>query len=671
MRKKNSPGGCRCCIRPLRSLSFGVVQPCATSSGRGFIPYLVTSLVGPTGRQLMPSPFGSYNGAGDGPGTYTYTIAGDNRTGNYQFADPVSGSFAVPPDAQTWGASAAGPDLLAYRQSFVFDIDGNFGTGASAGTKWGSWTMSGGIVASGYWDVRDTTSQGVTKAGGSIWVTNPLSTKAVTVAVEVGDYVEMFKHQCAAFRWNYCLGTAIDSMGPGTFDPGNPGNFDVSTRYCGNGGPYAGNTQDPQQPAVVAMMAPRSFAAPAPSPALRVGLVAPCLMMGGAESWQLALADAVGATLGDLVEFAGAAIVDPGRIDPGALADLSDLMPVEVGIDAVRDLAARVDVVATWAVLDYPALFEGLASPPRTLFVAHLPTPWSDSSAAMLAGVDRFVAVSDSALAAIPPDLAARAEVIPNAVDAGRLESTRGRAEVRASWGVPAGDRVIGFLGRLAPEKDPLACARLARSLPPGYSVVVVGGGPLAADLAADAPPNLRIVGPDRDRGGALAGFDRLIVPSRFESFGLQMAEAAWSGVPILSTPVGLAGENPGLARPIPIDADGPTLAAAALADLADPADAARRAEAARATVRRRFGPERFGRAYARALAGLAPAGLGAAIRLAVARRDPEILAAVDACEFGQSGYCGCDGRPRTCTRSGTPAAVNRATDCFACKLAA
>ena len=53
-----------------------------------------------------------------------------------------------------------------------------------------------------------------------------------------------------------------------------------------------------------------------------------------------------------------------------------------------------------------------------------------------------------------------------------------------------------------------------------------------------------------------------------------------------------------------------------------------------------------------------------------MAAADSALAMAVDSCPFGQSGNCGCNGQPRTCTKSGTPVEVDRATTCFECQRA-
>lgn len=393
-------------------------------------------------------------------------------------------------------------------------------------------------------------------------------------------------------------------------------------RSYGDGGTYtdlilgsappggSGNTDAPAQ--TQPAMAPFRGDALAPAPTLRIGLVCPWLLQGGAEAWQATLARGLGDLLGPLVSFEGAACINEPA-EPAMLAELSALMPVEFGWEAARDLAGRCDVIVTWHVADFAALYEGLPTPPKTLFACHLPTKWGSGTEALLSSVDRLVAVSPSAQKPIAPSLLPRSVVIENAVDASRMTTARSRAAVRASWEVPADAKVIGFLGRLSPEKDPDAAVRLAEEWPEGH-VVVIGDGPLRTALTLGAPPNLHLVGADHDKS-VLPAMDALMVPSLYESFGLSIAEGNWMGVPVLSPAVGIAAQTPSLSRTVPIGAGGEEWAAAVRADFADTAGTAQRVAAAKKFVRERYTLDRFSRSYASVLADLAPAIVGDQIR--------------------------------------------------------
>ena len=340
---------------------------------------------------------------------------------------------------------------------------------------------------------------------------------------------------------------------------------------------------------------------------LRVGLWCPCLGLGGAEVWQLALGRAVDPAL---ISWKGAAVLE-GRsaADPRMARELESIMPVGYGREAARSLASVCDVVVSWAVTSVPDLLSGIDGPPPSVVVAcHFPgeSPWGPGTEAMLSGVDRFVGVSELAVESIPGSIRDRVEVIWNAVDERRLAIHRDRSTMRAAWGVPPGAIVAGFLGRLSPEKDPGAMIRLAEGLPEPWHVVLVGEGRERASLL-DAVESrgldrVHLVGGDLAAGDVLNGFDTLVVPSRFESFGLSLAEGLWAGLPVVATRSGLAKLRPGLVREVVVGAGSVELARAVLDDRADPEGTTARVEMARTFALDRLSVGRFGRDWTRLL---------------------------------------------------------------------
>ena len=332
---------------------------------------------------------------------------------------------------------------------------------------------------------------------------------------------------------------------------------------------------------------------------VRVGLWCPCLGLGGAEVWQLTLARSVDP---GLISWSGAVVLEGRSAADARMAGvLGSIMPVGYGHDAARTLAAASDVVISWAVASVPDLLRGVESPPSVVVACHFPveSSWGPGTEAMLSGVERFVGVSELAIESIPATIRDRVEVIWNAVDSGRLEVHRDRRAMRAAWGVPEEAPVAGFVGRLAPEKDPWAMLRLAEGLPEPWHVVVVGDGREGAGMAeaieARGLDRAHLVGGDLGVGDVLNAFDTLVVPSRYESFGLTLAEGLWVGLPVVATRSGLAKLVPGLVREITVGATAIELAGAVLADRREPKSTEARVERARAFARDRLAPARFG----------------------------------------------------------------------------
>jgi len=146
--------------------------------------------------------------------------------------------------------------------------------------------------------------------------------------------------------------------------------------------------------------------------------------------------------------------------------------------------------------------------------------------------------------------------------------------------------------------QDLLAALPRVRRAFPETRLVVAGQGRQAAALVEQAR-KLRVrrsvdfVGhlPDRELVACLAAADVVVLPSRYEPFGIVALEAAAAGAPLVaSTAGGLAelvvdGET-GLSIE-PGDTDG--IATAVGAVLSDPAAAARRARAAKARLGTEF----------------------------------------------------------------------------------
>ena len=162
---------------------------------------------------------------------------------------------------------------------------------------------------------------------------------------------------------------------------------------------------------------------------------------------------------------------------------------------------------------------------------------------------DRIISVSrDEAEHAVELGIGRRKLVlIENGIETWTPEQVaRARAATRARLGIAADDVVVGFLGRLAPQKAPDVTVRVFRQLldeRPSTRVVLAGDGPESASVRAlmgelgiaDRVLTLPAAnGPD-----VIPAFDLFLMTSRYEGFPYVLLEALAAGCAIVTTPVG------------------------------------------------------------------------------------------------------------------------------------
>ncbi|WP_333777861.1 glycosyltransferase family 4 protein, partial [Streptomyces sp. IBSBF 3136] len=204
------------------------------------------------------------------------------------------------------------------------------------------------------------------------------------------------------------------------------------------------------------------------------------------------------------------------------------------------------------------------------------------------AAADRTLAPSSAALHDLQAHGVPRVRLWRRGVDTARFRPDHRDAALRREL-APNGELIVGYVGRLAPEKHVELLAGVAGLA--GVRLVVVGDGPSRAPLT-EALPGAVFLG--RRTGDELArifaSLDLFVHTGPFETFCQTVQEAMASGVPVVAPAAGgpldlVAHGRTGLLVP-PHDAPAVSEAVAALA--ADPGMRAAYGAAGRARVRER-----------------------------------------------------------------------------------
>lgn len=209
----------------------------------------------------------------------------------------------------------------------------------------------------------------------------------------------------------------------------------------------------------------------------------------------------------------------------------------------------------------------------------------------------------------------ARTVVIPNGIDTDRFRrSSTLRSELRAAWGVSAGELLVGIVGRLDPMKGHsvfLAAAREVVRIHPHARFAIIGGGHLLPELTREAEQlglreRVLWVGERNDVPAVLSALDLSVSASLFgEGFSNVLAESMACGVPCVASNVGDAAKILGDFGWLVPAGDAAALARQICAALKDCVAGVVRGDLLRQRIVDEFGLEKLAHATERALGSL------------------------------------------------------------------
>ena len=287
---------------------------------------------------------------------------------------------------------------------------------------------------------------------------------------------------------------------------------------------------------------------------VRVVILTPSLEMGGAERWVRTLALSLQT---DKVQVVGVLLTGE-TANTELMAEITTRVPVHCHVSLphatysasrsdARDAAMRdADALLVWGLSEISTFVDRFDG--RVVFCSHGTAPHAMKALDTVASyAPHLTAVSRIAAGDWIDD--PRMNVIHNGVDLHRCRAKTPRAKVREAWGLDANKpcKVVGYIGRLSWEKDPMAVVRAVSVLPEHYRAVLIGNGPMHTEIAAHAatiaPNRCLLLGHVKEVGDALGALDALVLASHTEAHSLTLCEAWIAGVPTVCTPVGAVPE--------------------------------------------------------------------------------------------------------------------------------
>lgn len=279
-------------------------------------------------------------------------------------------------------------------------------------------------------------------------------------------------------------------------------------------------------------------------------IMTPSLFMGGAEFWIMALCRWLPYDI-TVIDTTSSSQADPTvkkTIEQNAkvLFWWSDF-------NAADQAMAAADVCVMWGIPHVSKYTQHLNPFAPCVWVLHGGCEWTKKLADEAApNADVLVGVSDSVRRVLEPEHSPRMLVLHNGVDIERTIPVAGRKIFRHRWHLLETDFAVGYIGRLSPEKRPLAPVEACFPMEENFKALVIGDGWKAAETQEEArekwsrrlaPDYYEFTGFMPHVGDALASLDVWINASPSEGFCLSLIEAWLAGTPVISTPTGAVDE--------------------------------------------------------------------------------------------------------------------------------
>jgi glycosyltransferase involved in cell wall biosynthesis len=101
-------------------------------------------------------------------------------------------------------------------------------------------------------------------------------------------------------------------------------------------------------------------------------------------------------------------------------------------------------------------------------------------------------------------------------------------------------DVVIGYLGRLSPEKNVIAMIKAVKALDVDtVRLKIAGAGPLYSKVKRLEGDRIEVLGYVKDAPAFYRSVDAFLLPSKLEAQPIALLEAMASGLPVIATDVG------------------------------------------------------------------------------------------------------------------------------------